>query len=74
MTRPTRTIGATATGNLWVNTGHGTLGWTMAAGSARVLADLMRGRTPAIRSDDLSVARYGRGRRAAAPALHPQAA
>ncbi|KGJ13953.1 D-amino acid dehydrogenase [Paracoccus sanguinis] len=67
-------IGATATGNLWVNTGHGTLGWTMAAGSARVLADLMSGRTPAIRSDDLSVARYGRGRRATAPALHPQAA
>lgn len=34
-------IGPTSIGNLWVNTGHGHLGWTMAAGSARLLADLM---------------------------------
>jgi D-amino-acid dehydrogenase len=31
-------------GNLWLSTGHGTLGWTMACGSGRVLADLMSGR------------------------------
>lgn len=53
-------IGATSVGNLWLNTGHGTLGWTMAAGSARVLADQMSGRATQIESDDLSVARYGR--------------
>jgi D-amino-acid dehydrogenase len=44
--------------NVWLNTGHGTLGWTMAAGSAQVLADLMDGQKPAIQSDDLSLNRY----------------
>jgi D-amino-acid dehydrogenase len=44
--------------NIWLNTGHGTLGWTMAAGSAQVLADLMAGQKPAIQSDDLSLNRY----------------
>ena len=34
--------------NLYVNTGHGHLGWTMAAGSARLLADQVFGRPPAI--------------------------
>ncbi len=33
---------------LWLNTGHGTLGWTMACGSARLLADLMAGRDPGL--------------------------
>jgi len=41
-------IGATRYLNLSLNTGHGTLGWTMAAGSGRVLADLVSGRKPAI--------------------------
>jgi len=41
-------IGATRLPNLYVNTGHGTLGWTMAAGSGRLLADLVSGRPPAI--------------------------
>ena len=36
-------IGQTRYGNLWLNTGHGTLGWTMACGSAAALADLMSG-------------------------------
>src|SRR5690606_41230693 len=40
-------IGATPYRNLWLNTGHGGLGFTLALGSARVLADLMRGRDPA---------------------------
>jgi D-amino-acid dehydrogenase len=44
--------------NVWLNTGHGTLGWTMACGSAQVLADLMAGQKPAIQSDDLSLSRY----------------
>jgi D-amino-acid dehydrogenase len=44
--------------NLWLNTGHGTLGWTMACGSGQVLADLLVERTPAIRADDLNLARY----------------
>ena len=33
---------------LWLNTGHGTLGWTLACGSARLLADRMAGRDPEI--------------------------
>ncbi|OON62391.1 D-amino acid dehydrogenase small subunit [Massilia sp. KIM] len=54
----TPVVGATPLGNLYVNTGHGTLGWTMACGSASVIADLVGGRTPAIRADDLAVFRY----------------
>jgi D-amino-acid dehydrogenase len=34
--------------NLFLNTGHGTLGWTLACGSAQALADLVSGRTPAV--------------------------
>ena len=34
--------------NLWLNTGHGHMGWTMACGSARIVADLMAGRRPDI--------------------------
>lgn len=41
-------IGRTSYANLFLNTGHGTLGWTMAAGSGRVLADLLSGREPEI--------------------------
>jgi len=41
-------VGASPLRNLWLNTGHGTLGWTMACGSGRVLADLIAGRTPDI--------------------------
>ena len=67
-------IGATRLPNLFLATGHGTLGWTMAAGSAAVLADLMTGRTPDIESGDLGYARYLRGARAAQPALRPAAA
>lgn len=51
-------VGATPVRGLWLNTGHGTLGWTMACGSGKLLSDLVSGKTPAIRSDDLSVARY----------------
>jgi D-amino-acid dehydrogenase len=46
--------------NLYLSTGHGTLGWTMAAGSGRVLADVMSGRAAQIDLDGLTLARYGR--------------
>jgi D-amino-acid dehydrogenase len=39
-------IGRTKIQNLYLNTGHGTLGWTMSAGSGRALADLISGRRP----------------------------
>ena len=39
-------VGASRYRNLWFNTGHGTLGWTMACGSAAALADLIDGRHP----------------------------
>lgn len=51
-------VGATRYRNLVVATGHGTLGWTMAAGTARVVADLCAGREPAIAIDGLSLDRY----------------
>ncbi len=41
-------IGATRLGNLYLNTGHGTLGWTMACGTGRLLADAVAGRAPEI--------------------------
>lgn len=60
-------IGPTAFRNLWLNTGHGTLGWTMACGSARVLADLVSGLRPEIEAEDLALSRYDRKRQAARP-------
>jgi len=56
-------VGRTPVANLYLNTGHGTLGWTMACGSARVLADVIGGRAPEIRADDLSVLRYAQPQR-----------
>ena len=41
-------IGRSKIPNLYVNTGHGTLGWTMACGSGQVLADLVAGRQPEV--------------------------
>lgn len=51
-------IGKTRYPNLTLSTGHGTLGWTMATGTGRVVADLLSGKTPDIDVDDLGVARY----------------
>lgn len=56
----TPVIGVTAVDNLFLNTGHGTLGWTMACGSGQVIADVIGGATPAIDTSDLSIARYAR--------------
>ncbi|HJV06659.1 MAG TPA: D-amino acid dehydrogenase [Chromobacteriaceae bacterium] len=54
-------IGATRFANLSLNTGHGTLGWTMSAGSGKVMADLITGVKPEISTDGLSIQRYARG-------------
>jgi D-amino-acid dehydrogenase len=51
-------IGRTSYANLFTNSGHGTLGWTMACGSGRVLADLISGSKPAIDTADLALNRY----------------
>jgi D-amino-acid dehydrogenase len=51
-------VGKTPIPGLWLNTGHGTLGWTMACGSGQLIADLMSGKPGDIRSDDLGVSRY----------------
>ncbi|MBT9369764.1 D-amino acid dehydrogenase [Rhizobium sp. CSW-27] len=54
----TPVIGATKIRNLYLNTGHGTLGWTMSCGSAKVLADIVSGRKADIETRDLAVSRY----------------
>ncbi|MEI9408495.1 D-amino acid dehydrogenase [Mesorhizobium salmacidum] len=51
-------IGRTELSNLFLNTGHGTLGWTMACGSAKVLADIMSNRVPDIDVRALAQERY----------------
>ena len=51
-------VGPTKIDNLWLNTGHGTLGWTMSCGSGALLADLISGRRPNIEYEDLAVSRY----------------
>ncbi|MDA0425157.1 D-amino acid dehydrogenase [Stutzerimonas frequens] len=53
-------IGATPYRNLFLNTGHGTLGWTMACGSGRVLADLLASKRPQISTEGLDIFRYGK--------------
>ena len=44
--------------NCWLNTGHGTLGWTMACGSGQMLADIIANQQTAIASDDYALNRY----------------
>lgn len=51
-------IGQSRVSNLFLNTGHGTLGWTMACGSARVLSDIVSGRKPDIDASELGPQRY----------------
>lgn len=60
-------VGPTRYGNLFLNTGHGTLGWTMACGSGRLVADQVLGQRPQIRTDGLALSRYDRH----APAERP---
>jgi D-amino-acid dehydrogenase len=52
-------VGATPVNGLLLATGHGTLGWTMACGTGRVVADLVSGRQPEIDVSGLAMARYG---------------
>ncbi|MBF0673663.1 D-amino acid dehydrogenase [Pseudomonas sp.] len=52
-------VGATRYSNLFLNTGHGTLGWTMACGSGRLLADLLAAKRPQISTEGLDISRYG---------------
>ena len=51
-------IGATRFKNLFLNTGHGTLGWTMACGSGKLMSDLVLNKTPEISTEGLSLQRY----------------
>jgi D-amino-acid dehydrogenase len=54
----TPVVGGTRLSNLFIATGHGTLGWTMAAGTGRVMADVISGREPEIDMEGLTVERY----------------
>lgn len=51
-------LGETPVSNLYLNTGHGTLGWTMSLGSAQYVADIINRVPPAINPEGLSMARY----------------
>jgi D-amino-acid dehydrogenase len=64
-------VGATPVRNLFLNTGHGTLGWTMACGSGRLLADLMSRKRPQISAEGLDIFRYGQAQSRAARVAEP---
>jgi D-amino-acid dehydrogenase len=51
-------IGRARYDNLYLNTGHGTLGWTMACGAGRIIADQLLERRPGISTEGLSIERY----------------
>lgn len=51
-------VGRSPLRGLFLNTGHGTFGWTMSLGSGRVIADLIHGRAPGIDIDGLELSRY----------------
>jgi len=53
-------IGPTGTPGVWVNTGHGSSGWALACGSARLVADMVAGRAPALDPAPFSPQRWGR--------------
>lgn len=52
-------IGSTGIPNLFLNTGHGGLGWTLGCGAAKMLADLVAGRRPPVDHAPFRLARYG---------------
>jgi len=54
----TPVVGATRYPNLYTNSGHGTLGWTMSCGSSQLLADLISRRKPGIDPAGLDMSRY----------------
>jgi D-amino-acid dehydrogenase len=47
-------LGQAGPENLLINSGHGTLGWTLACGSARVIADILAKRPPPVAAEDFS--------------------
>ncbi|WP_370510894.1 D-amino acid dehydrogenase [Elioraea sp. Yellowstone] len=51
-------LGATPIAGLWLDTGHGPLGWTMACGSGRLVAELITGRTPSLDPAAYALARF----------------
>ncbi len=51
-------IGPTPYSNLYLNTGHGTLGWTMSSGSGKLLADIVSGNQPEISIEGIDMKRY----------------
>jgi len=51
-------LGNTQYDNLVLNSGHGTLGWTMSLGASRYVADVVNGKTPDLDHEGLSMARY----------------
>ena len=51
-------LGSTKIENLFLNTGHSTLGWTMACGSGKILADLISGKDPEIDLKGLEIGRF----------------
>ncbi len=57
----TPVLGGTPYPNLYISTGHGTLGWTMATGTGRVMADVISGKKPEIDMDGLTLQRYRYG-------------
>jgi D-amino-acid dehydrogenase len=61
-------LGGTPYANLFLNLGHGSTGWAMACGSARIVADLICGRAPEIALDGLTLDRYGPPHAALRPA------
>jgi len=50
-------LGASGAPGVWLNLGHGSSGWALACGSARVLADQLAGRAPAIDTEGLDLSR-----------------
>jgi D-amino-acid dehydrogenase len=51
-------LGATPFTNLFLNVGHGSQGWSMACGSARVVAQLVSGKDPGLDIEGLTLERY----------------
>jgi len=57
-------VGATRYRNLYLNTGHGTLGWTMACGSGKLISDMLCGHKTEISTEGLALDRYAGAQRA----------
>ena len=53
-------LGASGVPGLWLNLGHGSSGWALACGSARVVADAISGRAPGIDIEGLGIERLRR--------------